>query len=133
MYYISKAHRHRFENAIKKNYPNCSKKYYAALYLLYADYDLQIATEQAVQKQSIKFFSCKQSNFTAEQYTLFRAAQDIYTGTNYISIEDLADPGIIDKQIYKAILEALQIARRGYGRISVGVSSVPGQEAGELE
>ena len=119
MYYISKAHRHRFQNAVKKNPEKCSDKYLASLYLLCADFDLRMAADKAVHRMAIKFSECKQSNLTVEQYTLFRAAQDIYTGSTYITLQDLSDYHLIYGQVFEAILEALRIARQGYEYIGI--------------
>jgi hypothetical protein len=119
MYYIGKAHRHRFEQAVKKNPHKCAKEYLAVLYLLSADYDLWLDTMDIRDEKSIKFALHKQPELTAEQYTLYKAAQDIYTGSAYINLQDLGDRYAIQEQIANAILEALRIARKGYSHIGI--------------
>ena len=119
MYYINDGHQYRFDHAVRNNQTACTGKYLAALYLLCGDFELRLSTSNAVLKQAIKFSACKYSNFTAEQYTLFRAAQDIYTGSNYINLQDLADTGVIRRQIFEAIVEAMRIARKGYEYIGI--------------
>lgn len=132
MYYMNDGHQYRFDHAVRNNQTVCTGKYLAALYLLCGDFELRLSTSNAVLKQAIKFSACKYSNFTAEQYTLFRAAQDIYTGSNYITLQDLVDSGVIRPQIYKAILEALQIARRGTRYINAETPfDTPQQDRGE--
>ena len=119
MYYMNDGHQYRFDHAVRNNQTVCTGKYLAALYLLCGDFELRLSTSNAVLKQAIKFSACKYSNFTAEQYTLFRAAQDIYTGSNYINLQDLADTGVIRRQIFEAIVEAMRIARKGYEYIGI--------------
>ena len=132
MYYISTSHKQRFERTFKERYHQCSLKYLAAVYLLYADLDLRLATSNAVYERAIKFSAVKYSALTAEQYTLFRAAQDIYTGSNYITLQDLVDSGVIRPQIYRAILQALQIARGEHMLLSaITPFDVPQKERGE--
>lgn len=132
MYYMNDGHQYRFDHAVRNNQTVCTGKYLAALYLLCGDFELRLSTSNAVLKQAIKFSACKYSNFTAEQYTLFRAAQDIYTGSNYITLQDLVDSAVIRPQIYKAILEALQIARRGTRYINAETPfDIPQQDRGE--
>lgn len=119
MYYIGKAHRHRFERAIQKNPHKCPKEYLAVLYLLSADHALWLDTVEIRDDKSIKFDLRKQPELTAEQYTLYKAAQDIYTGSAYINLQDLGDRYAIQEQVANAILEALRIARKGYSYIGI--------------
>lgn len=119
MYYIGKAHRHRFERAVKKNPHKCAKEYLAVLYLLSADYDLWLDTLGVMNDKAIKFSAYKHQDLTVEQYALFRAAQDIYTGSTYINLQDLGDRYSISEKIFEAILVALRIARRGYSYLDI--------------
>lgn len=119
MYYIGKAHRHRFERAVKKNPHKCAKEYLAVLYLLSADYDLWLDTLGVMNDKAIKFSAYKHQDLTVEQYALFRAAQDIYTGSMYINLQDLGDRYSISEKIFEAILVALRIARRGYSYLDI--------------
>ena len=127
MYYMNDGHQYRFDHAVRNNQTVCTGKGYNLLKNVLdelweegrRDFELRLSTSNAVLKQAIKFSACKYSNFTAEQYTLFRAAQDIYTGSNYINLQDLADTGVIRRQIFEAIVEAMRIARKGYEYIGI--------------
>ena len=119
MYYLGKAHRHKFENAVKKNPHKCSEEYLAALYLFCADHDLWLETDRIMNEKTIRFSAYKHPELTVEQYALFRAAQDIYTGATYINLQDLGDRYAISERIFEAIIVALRIARRGYSYIGI--------------
>jgi hypothetical protein len=119
MYYMGKAHQFRFARAVKKNTHKCPKDYLAVLYLLSADHDLWLNTITIREDKTINFAVASVQDMTAEQYTLFKAAQDIYTGSVYISLQDLCDYYAIPDQLANAILEAVRIARKGYPHIGI--------------
>lgn len=119
MYYLGKAHQYKFERAVKKNPHKCPKEYLAVMYLLCADHDLWLNTLGVMNDKTIKFSAYKHQDLTVEQYALFRAAQDIYTGSTYINLQDLGDRYSISEKIFEAILVALRIARRGYSYLDI--------------
>ena len=107
MYYIGKAHQYRFLRAVSENPHKCPKEYLAVLYLLSADHDLWLDTQGMRKEKAINFTMGKYLELTADQYTLYKAAQDIYAGTSYINLQDLGDYYAIPERIASAILESL--------------------------
>ena len=119
MYYLGKAHRHRFENMVRENPHKCANSYLAALYLFCADRDLWRVANKIAQGQQINFANYKRSDLTVEQYALVKVAQDIYTGSTHINLQDLGDSYSVSERVFEAILVALRIARLGGSYIGI--------------
>ena len=119
MYYLGKAHRHRFENMVRENPHKCANGYLAALYLFCADRDLWRVANKIAQGQQINFANYKRSDLTVEQYALVKVAQDIFTGSTHINLQDLGDSYSVSERVFKAILVALRIARLGGSYIGI--------------
>ena len=119
MYYLGKAHRHRFENMVRENPHKCANGYLAALYLFCADRDLWRVANKIAQGQQINFANYKRSDLTVEQYALVKVAQDIYTGSTHINLQDLGDSYSVSERVFEAILVALRIARLGGSYIGI--------------
>lgn len=119
MYYLGKAHRHRFENMVRENPHKCANGYLAALYLFCADRDLWRVANKIAQGQQINFANYKRSDLTVEQYALVKVAQDIFTGSTHINLQDLGDSYSVSERVFEAILVALRIARLGGSYIGI--------------
>ena len=87
-------HSTTFTDAIKKK----NKRDYAlmsALYLLTAEFALWQTVKRYIVDNSIDFKSLQPAGISENGYTLFCAAKDLYLGTNYLTISDLADTQLI--------------------------------------
>ena len=125
MYYLGKAHRHRFEKMVRENPHKWSDSYLAALYLFCADRDLWSVANRIAQGQQINFASYKRSDLTVEQYALVKVAQDIYTGSTHINLQDLGDSFAVPERTFEVVLQALHIARRGYSCVGINKPFIP--------
>ena len=132
MYFLSKVHRRRFTDAVRTASNKCSGNYLGAVYLLCADHSLRAATTNFIGRQTSDIPERLAQPLTADQYALFKAAQDIYTGSAHICLQDLSDNRVIQQQVFEAIVEALQIARNGRAYIC-RASVSQNLDAGEKE
>lgn len=87
--------------------------YHAAMYLLTANEDIHRRTANCFCKHGIEFGYAVLRNISPHNYALFMAARDLYAKTESITVEDLADPEIIDPEALHLIVNAALIARYG--------------------
>ncbi len=116
MYFKNEKHRTAFTEAVAK----LDKKDYAlmaAVYLLTADCRLWSCTGRYVQRNEILFESIRLKGSTANGYTLYCTAKDLYLGTKDLTIGDLADTTIIEPKIFGVICNAMAIRRYGVGAV----------------
>lgn len=116
MYFKNEKHRTTFTEAVAK----LDKKNYAliaAVYLLTADCRLWSSTGRYVQKNEILFENIRLKGSTANGYTLYCAAKDLYLGTKNLTIGDLADTTLIDPKTFGLICNAMAIRRYGVGAV----------------
>ena len=98
-------HSTTFTDAIKKK----NKRDYAlmsALYLLTAEFALWQTVKRYIVDNSIDFKSLQPAGISENGYTLLCAAKDLYLGTDYLTISDLADTQLIPPRMFALILEA---------------------------
>lgn len=116
MYFKNEKHRTIFTEAVAK----LDKKNYAlmaAVYLLTADCRLWSSTGRYVQRNEILFENIRLKGSTANGYTLYCAAKDLYLGTKNLTIGDLADTTLIDPKAFGLICNAMAIRRYGVGAV----------------
>ncbi len=116
MDYRNEKHRRKFENTIRKK----NKKDYrlmAVLYLLTADYMLWRSVSKFVVGNAICFERIRLYDTDENDYALFCAAKDLYLGTRYLSVSDLADRGLVPPRTFALICNAMAIRRFGLGVI----------------
>lgn len=116
MYFRNEKHRMIFTEAVAK----LDKKNYAlmaAVYLLTADCRLWSSTGRYVQRNEILFENIRLKGSTANGYTLYCAAKDLYLGTKNLTIGDLADTTLIDPKAFGLICNAMAIRRYGVGAV----------------
>ena len=133
MYFVSKVHRRRFTDAVRTASNKCPCNYLGAVYLLCADHSLHAATENFITRRSRNIPEQLSQPLTADQYALFKAAQDIYIGSAHICLQDLGDSRVIQQQVFEAIVEALRITRNGrayIGRASASQHLDTGEKEG---
>lgn len=116
MIFRSKEHMQIFKRNLdyySKCTENLSNDFLATIYLLTADIKLWLMADKYVKTESINFSNVRLKGISVNGYTLFRVAQDIYTGTNYLPISDLANKKIVSPQIFDIIQTAMLIRRNG--------------------
>ena len=87
--------------------------YYAAMYLLTANEDIYRRTVKCFVKHGLEFDHAVLRGITLHNYTLFAAARFLYTGSEEITQEELANPEIITPEAFRLIVNAFLIARYG--------------------
>lgn len=106
---------------LKEAVAKLDKKDYAlmvAMYLLTANCRLWSCTGRYVQRNEILFEKICLKCSTANGYTLYCAAKDLYLGTKNLTIGDLADTTIIELTIFGVICNAMAIRRYGLGAVN---------------
>lgn len=99
MNFRNSKHSISFTDTIRKK----NKKDYAlmsALYLLTAEFALWQTAKRYATDNSIDFKSLQPAGISENGYTLFCAAKDLYLGTNYLTISDLADTQLIPPRMF---------------------------------
>lgn len=116
MDYRNEKHKREFENTVRKK----NKKNYAlmaALYLLTADCMLWRSVKNCVVENVICFEEIRLHDTDENSYALFCAAKDLYLGTKYLSVSDLADRELVPPRMFALICNAMAIRRFGLGAI----------------
>lgn len=112
MNYLSSHHQNLFKMAIQKK----DRKNYAllsALYLFTADPRLWRIMSHQVDGNLIRFERRKLCGLNEYTYPLYCAAKDLYMGTRYLTIRDLADRELISPKQFATICNAMAIRRFG--------------------
>lgn len=116
MIFRTKEHMQIFKRNLdyfRKCNENLSNDFLATIYLLTADIKLWLMADKYVKTENINFSNVRLKGISVNGYTLFRVAQDIYTGTNYLPISDLANKKIVSPKIFDIIQTAMLIRRNG--------------------
>lgn len=92
-------------------YPN---RFLAAVFLLSAEKELWRRAKAAVKKKRIHFDRIDKSGLGPYAFALLHLARDLYEGTQFISLRDVADPYLISDKTLVLIIEAIGICREGY-------------------
>ena len=123
MNFRNSKHSTTFTDAIKKK----NKRDYAlmsALYLLTAEFALWQTVKRYIVDNSIDFKSLQPAGISENGYTLFCAAKDLYLGTNYLTISDLADTQLIPPRMF-ALKRKNFFSLCGVLLVGLGFSSIP--------
>lgn len=105
-------HRRIFLNEAKKQ----SLKNYrliSALYLLTADE----TAKSAVGKDEVDFKNIRLKSGSEDAYALYCAAKDLYNGSRQLSIDDIAEVGLVKNKIFSLIFNAIVIKRKGLAAV----------------
>ena len=97
-------------------YPN---KVLAAAFLLSADRELWRRSKKAIVRKKILFDCIDKSGLEPYAFALLHIASDIYNGTQYLALRDLADPYLISDLTCMLVVEAIGICRGGYDFIGI--------------
>ncbi len=93
--------------------------YYAALYLLTADADLFSRMSKCFTNLRIDFRFTQLLGMNIKQYALYKAAKSLYTQSNDMKADELADPEIYDEEAFRLVINAILISRYGPAILSL--------------
>ena len=96
-----------------KNNPFGGSKFYAAVFLLSADFNLRKRSENAVSSGAVDFGKIDLKGISADGYTLYKAAKTVYTQNPEITSEELFDNELVDDLILYIIFNGFLIAENG--------------------
>lgn len=114
MHYRGTFHKATFEKLIMDNPYRCSGRYMAAVYLLSVDRVLWNKSKRAINKKEIHFSLIDRYDLTTYDYTYLKLAEDIFLGTEHLSICDLMDEYLITASMFEIIMTAIALGRGGY-------------------
>ena len=115
-WFISEAHEVRFENVcemLKIYKMDRNPRYLATLFLLTADGRLCSLAKEYIYPNYFEFMHIRLSGMTTNSYALYQVAKTIYTGKEYIKLNEIADGHLIDHQTFMAIIHAILIVKYG--------------------
>lgn len=115
-WFISEAHEIRFENIceiLRIHKKDRNPRYLATLFLLTADGRLCSLTKEHIYSNRFEFKHIRLSGMTTNSYALYQVAKTIYTGKEYIKLNEIADKHLIDHQTFMAIIHAILIVKYG--------------------
>ena len=110
----------RHEASFRKAIKNTAADNYdltATVYLPTADRKLWNAARNYITKDNIRISKIKKHQMDENAHTLLCAAKDLYLGTEYLTIRDMADKIIVPDKIFGIICNAMAIHRFGLGVI----------------
>ncbi len=116
MFYKGSEHKNKFITAIKNlKCPVCSMRdeFLSALFLLTSNNKLWNKAKYTVSINGIDFKSIDIKGINSDEYTLFKASQDILEGTRHFDFNDLGDNKVIGDNIFELIKTALYVRRDG--------------------
>lgn len=88
-------------------------QFYAAMYLISSVEELFLCAAGCFHKTGINFSKLTLREMTPHAYTILSAAKDVYTGSDNLTAEDMANGEIVDTEAFRAIVNAALIARYG--------------------
>lgn len=123
MIYKKEKHKRIFKETIEKVNQN-NAALLSALYLLTADFNLWKRTKPHIRKNRIDFHTIRLNGINEKGYTLFCVAKDLYLGTKYLTISDLADTELISPDMFGIICNAMTIRRFGMRAIQLAEKGI---------
>lgn len=95
MFFRNEIHKKVFQKQMSKIQGKPSNQYVAAIYLLCADKTLWDFAKHIVGENKMDFKRLEDASLSPRGYTLFRIAQDIYTGTTHVKINELCNRYVV--------------------------------------
>ena len=111
-FFADSDHKNFFAEFIKNN-PYGGGRFYAAVFLLSADFNLRKRSENAVTNGTVDFGKIDLKGISADGYTLYKAAKTVYTQNPEITSEELFDNELVDDLILYIIFNGFLIAENG--------------------
>lgn len=124
-WFISEAHEIRFENIceiLKFHKRGSNPRYLATLFLLTVDCRLCSLAKEYIYPNRFEFKNIRLSGMTTNSYALYQVAKTIYTGKEYIKLNEIADKHLIDHPTFMAIIHAILIVKYGGEILSFEIS-----------
>ncbi|MCQ4935959.1 hypothetical protein [Anaerotignum propionicum] len=115
-WFISEAHEKRFENVcemLKIHKIDSDPRYMATLFLLTADGRLCSLAKEHIYSNRFEFKQIRLNGMTTNSYAIYKVAKTIYTGKEYIKLNEISDKHLIDHQTFMAIINAILIVKYG--------------------
>jgi hypothetical protein len=110
--FLNDLHRHRWLKW-RSAYPNVSDSLKAAAFLLTAYDELVDRALPFVREDGVSFERVRLRGLCTEQYTVYQAAKTMITGSDGITMDDLAYPELVGSEAFRLIVTALLLARYG--------------------
>lgn len=111
-FFANSDHEDFFRKLIKINH-FCGSRFYAAVFLLSANFNLRKRSETAIINSTVDFGKISLKGISADGYTLYKAAKTIYTSNPEITSSELFDKELADDLILYIIFNAFLIAENG--------------------
>lgn len=108
-FFADSDHKETFREFIKNN-PFGGGRFYAAVFLLSADFNLWERSETAIINSTVDFRKIDLKGISADGYTLYKAAKTIYTSNPEITSSELFDKELADDLVLYIIFNAFLIA-----------------------
>lgn len=115
--YFDEQHKERLEAmAIWKygRFENTPSKELAILFLLTANEDIYQRMKDCSFGGTIDFERMNLRNISIDSYALYQAARTIRFGKEYIHIDEIVDPQLVDDKLFRLMVTAMLIVRYGY-------------------
>ena len=112
MNFQSGRHKRLFTESIRKK-DKTNAALLSALYLFTADMSLWRIMKDQIEGNFIRFDRTKLNGLNETSYTLYCAAKDLYMGTKYLTIRDMADRELIPPRLFALVCNAMVIRRFG--------------------
>jgi len=111
-FFADSDHKNFFAEFIKNN-PFGGSRFYAAVFLLSAEFDLRKRSETALINGAVDFGKIDLKGISADGYALYKAAKTVYTQNPEITSEELFDNELVDDLILYIIFNGFLIAENG--------------------
>lgn len=115
---------HKWRMAALRAYAGYNRRrdtpeFFAAMYLISSHEELFSCAGRCFVRRGIDFSKTILRDMSPLTYTLLAAAKDIYTGSNGLTVEDIADREIVDTEAFRLIVNAILIARYGLDALHI--------------
>lgn len=111
-FFADSDHEKYFKNFIENN-PIGGSRFYAAVFLLSADFNLRKRSEAAIINSTVDFRKIELKGISSDGYTIYKAAKTIYTSNPEITSSELFDKELANDLILYIIFNAFLIAENG--------------------
>ncbi len=96
-----------------ENNPFGGSRFYAAVFLLSAEFDLRKRLENAIINGAVDFRKINLKGISADGYTIYKSAKTIYTSNPEITAAELFDKELADDLVLYIIFNGFLVAENG--------------------
>ncbi len=96
-----------------ENNPFGGSRFYAAVFLLSAEFDLRKRSETAINNGIVDFRKINLKGISADSYTIYKAAKTVYTENPEITAAELFDKKLADDLVLYIIFNGFLVAENG--------------------